>query len=141
MLRVVASNTIVIKEKSMDLNNLSAIVAVIVALSIASERLVEIIKGLLPFLNKENTTDPTKEGWRRAALHVLAVAAGIVTAWLAQPIIPTKAGALSSDLSFLPLGLLASGGSGFWNSILTYFLKIKDIKELEVEQKKKDLAK
>ena len=121
----------------MDLNNLSEIVAVILALSIASERLVEIIKGLIPFLTQEHTTDPRKEAWRRAALHILAVVAGIVTARLAQPVIPTKPGALSSDFSFLALGLLASGGSGLWNSVLTYFLRIKDIKELDLKEKKK----
>jgi hypothetical protein len=33
------------------------------------------------------------------------------------------------------LGLLASGGSGFWNSILTYVTKAKDIKAAEAESK------
>jgi len=35
----------------------------------------------------------------------------------------------------LALGLLASGGSGFWNSILTYVTKAKDIKAAEAESK------
>jgi hypothetical protein len=33
----------------------------------------------------------------------------------------------------LALGLLASGGSGFWNSILTYVTKAKDVKAAEAE--------
>jgi len=33
------------------------------------------------------------------------------------------------------LGLLASGGSGFWNSILTYVAKAKDLKAAEAETK------
>ena len=60
----------------MDVNKLLAIVSVLVALSVASERLVEIVKGLVSFLNQENS-DQTKEGWRRAALQALAVVAGI----------------------------------------------------------------
>jgi hypothetical protein len=35
----------------------------------------------------------------------------------------------------LALGLLASGGSGFWNSILTYVNKAKDIKVAAAETK------
>jgi hypothetical protein len=31
--------------------------------------------------------------------------------------------------SLIALGFLASGGSGLWNSILTYLLQVKDIKE------------
>jgi hypothetical protein len=45
----------------MDLTRLTTIVSLLVALSVASERLVEIIKGLVPFLNQQNV-DPKKEG-------------------------------------------------------------------------------
>ncbi len=124
----------------MDITKLTTIVSLILALSIASERLVEIIKGLIPFLNQEQTTDATKEGWRRAALHILAIGAGIVTALLAQPLIPDNVGVPANNLGILALGLLASGGSGFWNAVLTYFLRIKDIKELDVKEKKKALG-
>jgi hypothetical protein len=124
----------------MDITKLMTIVSLILALSIASERLVEIIKGLIPFLNQEHTNDARKEGWRRAALHILAVVAGIVTAMLAQPLIPSNVAQPSNNLSVLALGLLASGGSGFWNSVLTYLLRIKDIKELDVKEKKKALG-
>jgi len=35
---------------------------------------------------------------------------------------------LDNSAGLFVLGLLASGGSGFWNSILSYLLKVKDIK-------------
>ena len=123
----------------MDMNKLTTIVSLIMALSIASERLVEIIKGLIPFLNQENA-DATKEGWRRAALHILAVAAGIVTALLARSSIPENVYAPSNDWSLIALGFLASGGSSLWNSVLTYLLKIKDLKELDAKEKKAALG-
>lgn len=126
------------------IENLSTIVSLLAALSVASERLVEIIKGLVPFLNRENL-DLTKEGWRRSLLQALAVIAGIVTALLAQPMIPVIKNAAGESWTnsiggILTLGLLASGGSGLWNSVLTYVNKVKDIKKLEAEEKKKAMS-
>src|SRR5438067_123333 len=59
--------------------------------------------------------------------------AGITTAWLAGPAVPAF---LPHDFTGkLALGLLASGGSGFWNSILTYVTKAKDVKAAEAESR------
>lgn len=116
-----------------DLNDLSTVVALLVALSVAAERFVEIIKGLVPWLNQEST-DPKEEGRRNAALQFLAVVAGIVTTFLARAALPP--GIPSGPLATLALGLLASGGSGFWNSIQTYVAKVKDVKKAEAESAK-----
>ena len=122
----------------MDTTQLAAIVGLLIALSVASERLVEIVKGAIPPLNRENK-DTRKEGWRRAVLQALAVVAGIVTAFLARPAIP--AGVLpaeaTGDWPIIALGLLASGGSGFWNSVLGYVGNVKDIKKLTADEMKK----
>jgi hypothetical protein len=123
----------------MDIGNLSTIISVLVALSIASERLVEIVKGLCSFLNKENS-DPTKERLRRATLQALAVVAGIVTALLAHPAMKDIMPGFSDHWTgIVALGLLASGGSGFWNAILAYVLNVKDIKKADAELKKKSI--
>ena len=125
----------------MDVSKLAAIVSVLVALSVASERLVEIIKGLVSFLNQENS-DKKKEGWRRAALQALAVLAGIITALLAQPAIKGVVPGLSEHWTgIVALGLLSSGGSGFWNAILTYVLNVKDIKEALAMKEQKEASK
>jgi hypothetical protein len=111
---------------------ISSAVSFLAALSVATERLVEIVKGSIPWLNQENK-DPTKEGWRQAALHLLAAIAGIITTLLAAPAIQgTLPVQLSTYPGILALGLLASGGSGFWNSILTYVGAAKDIKKAQV---------
>jgi hypothetical protein len=122
------------------MDSLSTVVAVLVALSVASERLVEIIKGIIPFLGNKND-DPTKEGWRKAILQFMAVVAGIVTALLSQSAIQGILPKWGEFPEILALGLLASGGSGFWNSINTYVLKLKDIKKLEEVQKLSSLPK
>jgi hypothetical protein len=119
----------------MDMSKLTTVVSLLIALSIASERLVEIVKGFWPALDQQNS-DPTKEGRRRAVLQLLAVLAGIATAFLTGPMIPTEVYDATTPLGTLALGLLASGGSGLWNSVLTYVTKVKDVKKLEAEVKK-----
>ena len=120
----------------MDATNLTAIVGVILALSIASERLVEIIKGFIPGLDKQDS-DPKAEGRRRSYLQILAVLSGVLTAFLARDYIPPEIAKPTESGAILGLGLLASGGSGFWNSVLTYVTKAKDLKKLEAVAAKK----
>jgi len=114
----------------MDLSNISSIVALLSALSIASERLVEIVKTAIAFLNNKNSK-PELEGRRQSLLHILALFAGLTTTYLAsysesiQKVIP-------HGPAWIVIGLLASGGSGFWNSIQTYVSKAKDLKAADV---------
>ena len=124
----------------MDINNISSVVALLGALSIASERLVEITKGFLPFLSKEATDDPNKERLRKALLQILALLAGLLTAWLTKETSTIQSLIPDTKLAWIPLGLLASGGSGFWNSIQTYLGKAKELKKAEVENKKVETA-
>jgi hypothetical protein len=122
----------------MDLTKLTTIVGLLVALSLASERLVEIIKGLVPWLDLEKK-QPTEEGRRRSAIHAIAVVAGIVTAVLALPIIGSVIQLPEpTSLWIVALGLLASGGSSLWNSVLGYLLSVKDIKEQVAKLAKED---
>jgi hypothetical protein len=124
----------------MDTPKLIAVVGLLVALSAASERIVEIVKGVVPTLNTERA-DPRAEGWRKAALQVLAVAAGMVTTFLAKSSIPADL-VPSGWAGLFALGFLASGGSGLWNAVLTYLLEVKNIKEglAELTAKKVDMA-
>jgi len=111
----------------MTIDKLTSLASLILALSIASERLVEIIKGYIPLLSTPGATKES-EGRRRATLQLMAVAAGIITAWLSRAYIPKELSDAMDGRAFLGLGLLASGGSGLWNSVLSYLLKVKDIK-------------
>lgn len=119
----------------MDSTKLAAFVALMIALSVATERLVEIIKGFSGYLAKEQT-DEKAERIRKSILQIIAVIAGVFTAWSASGYIPSEIAIPTESWHIIGLGLLASGGSGFWNSIATYVLKLKDLKKLEVEDKK-----
>lgn len=114
----------------MDLTKLTAFVSLLLAVSIAAERLVEIIKGLIPPLAKEDLGKPNWEHWRKFIIHLLAVGAGILTAYL----LPASVLGESKDLTAtrLCVGLLASGGSSFWNSILSYLNLVKKAKLIQV---------
>jgi O-antigen/teichoic acid export membrane protein len=115
-----------------------AIIGLLIALSVATERLVEIFK-IFPFLNEKITENNTHERLRRVCLHVLAILAGILTVYLAEPIIPKEIIMVEEFgiWQIIALGLLASGGSGFWNSMLMYVLNVKDIKKYEAEKLEK----
>jgi hypothetical protein len=112
------------------LSQLASLLTVLITLSVATERLVAILQNLNKFLRTEQTTE-AQEGSRRAALQALAVVAGIITACLAKEALPTIAllglkGAATSWPVLGLLGLLASGGSGFWTSILGYVNGLKE---------------
>lgn len=116
------------------MDSLINFVTLLITLSIASERLVEIIKNAVPWLNNRNS-DPKKEGWRRSILQAMAVIAGILTAYLVGPFLgDLVSGAWKSVPGLIALGLLVSGGSGLWNTVLSYLLNLKNIKAVQLKQ-------
>ncbi|MET0751947.1 MAG: hypothetical protein ABWZ66_01175 [Pyrinomonadaceae bacterium] len=160
----------------MDINKLIAIVTIIMTLSVASERLVEIIKGFFPewftevppidvmivVTEEAEQERKRKEARRKANVSILAIFCGMLTAFLASPILASifkdlfanssckPLANLPGSLDWLPcganisfngiiltlaMGLLASGGSTAWNSILEYLLKVKQLKAVQVDEK------
>ena len=119
---------------------LENLLTLMIGLSVATERLVEIFKGVInyftPYL-EEPKTDKREERTRRVILQSIAVAAGIGTALLARLAFDADLPAPMRTISgTIICGFLASGGSGFWNSILTYILKVKELKDQKIVQLK-----
>lgn len=97
---------------------LISVLTLLVALSMSTERIVELVKSTLPWL-KEGDPRALPENGRRLAVHALAVVAGIGAAFLGAPAIPDTLFPKPIDPRLLvALGLMASGGSSFWNSAL-----------------------
>ncbi|HEX9630839.1 MAG TPA: hypothetical protein VGA02_00130 [Gemmatimonadales bacterium] len=117
-----------------EFSSLPTIITLLIALSVASERVVEMIKGLFWRQLNERQEDPGREARRRVWLHVLGALAGVGVSALAWPVVVEVVPGDTSWLTVVALGLLASGGSGFWNTILTYVLNIKELKKTDVEQ-------
>ncbi len=121
--------------------NLPTIITLLIVLSVAAERFVEIVKGFSHRLS-ERKTDPRLEARRKASLHTLAIVGGIGVTLLAWDVVVVVVGGTPTRsenvLTILALGLLASGGSGFWNTILTHVTNIKEMKRASLQALERD---
>jgi hypothetical protein len=131
------------------INALEVIVTFLLTLSLASERLVTMVKTLVPWLAQEQKTpaqevDLTADRPRRLTVQMLAllaawVTSGLVVSGVSQP--PKISLADFSPFAELAVGsfrlplfvvaILVSGGSAFWNSVLGYLKALKDVKQVE----------
>jgi hypothetical protein len=127
----------------LNLNVLTSFIALILAVSIAAERMVEVVKGWFPslWLFKANA-DPVQEARRSAWIQCLAGMCGVIIAAAAKIDVfadiqvrsgwnPQSHVALYRAASWSITGILASGGSAFWNHTLDL------IKAAKVQQEKK----
>jgi hypothetical protein len=114
-----------------NLTPLTSFFTLMVAISMAVERVVEILKGIFPPLSKTWSGD--WEYGRFAALHVLATLAGAGVAYAAQSQIATQVPMLDFKahpyVGYAVIGLMASGGSAMWNHALDIVqaMKIKQV--------------
>lgn len=123
------------------MDQLIAFVTILVVISGAAERLVEIIKTF-PFFGiqanlAQPKANPRAESTRQFILHCIALAACLGTTYLAKNEI-TAALNFDKDKNTLvvALALLSAGGSSLWNSVLTYLLSVKDIKKADAIERK-----
>jgi hypothetical protein len=95
-------------------------------ISIAVERVVEMIKGAIPALNNPWKTN---DQVRAAIVQLIAAAVGAVIAALmpaqVKAALPQGINASLTWSMYAVLGLIASGGSGAWNHILDILAAIK----------------
>jgi hypothetical protein len=99
-------------------------ITLLIPLSIATERVVDIIKNIIPWLRIVKK-DSYHESWRMAFLQVIAIVVGSIIARWASGILTNM------PSNYILLGILASGGSGFWTSIQGYVSNIKEIKKAD----------
>jgi hypothetical protein len=127
----------------MAIDNLSSLIATVLAVSLASERLVTVIKTALPrFLSEETGAgirppDPFTDRPRRLSVQLLAFVSSWLTAgfiaeggvsilgW--QPLGHVMVSASQSIPAWI-IGVLGSGGSALWNNLLGYSKAAKDIR-------------
>ena len=121
----------------MSIIDLSALVALLLSISLAAERLVAVVKSLIPWLAVEPIKNPavadtSPDRWRQLLLQILMFLAGWVTsAFLCGPrfdlfgsVTLSSSGSLS--LPAIVMGLLSSGGSAFWTSLLGYTKAVQE---------------
>ncbi len=132
----------------MDITALSTLVTLILAVSLAAERLVAILKTAVPQLRSaennslaakagEGKKDPGMAGDRMRPLIVMGIA--FAASWVTSAFltggdfnlfgkIPFGSADNPAEIPVLIMALLASGGSEFWKNILGYTKALRDIK-------------
>jgi len=95
-------------------------VTLILAFSLATERVVEMIKGMLPELN---------EKFKKIAYPLMGIIVGAAICAVNNLNIPFVE--LKGWTEFLITGLLCSGGSGLWHDILKVLQAIGQKPEIE----------
>lgn len=134
----------------MDITDLSATVAVLLAVSLATERWVAIVKTVFPALAEEKVdadgkTDLVADRPRRLVVQAAALAgAWMVTAFMAgKGVLTWNAflGPVNAGMVVIPapvVALLASGGSAFWTQVVQFAGAVKDVavtrKALEIQE-------
>jgi hypothetical protein len=123
---------------------ITSAITVLTVLSISVERVVEIIKNMIPSLALAQS-DTTKENRRKAYLHFIGVVAGTAVAWVAwdqffaiSPVIFKSS--TPEVLKCAIIGFLASGGSSFWNQSLAIVEEVKKVRKLNTLKMAKEQA-
>jgi hypothetical protein len=107
----------------------ASLLSYVAALSVATERVTELFKRI-PLISSALST-PRKgemEDLRVIAVHLVAIIVGMVICHSFPGFLPKVDQNAGSDPSLglcLGYGLLASGGSSFWNSALDTFRGVK----------------
>lgn len=127
----------------MNVTDIIKFISLILAISVAGERLVTFLKTLVPPLAGPSPADPPPypQADRPRAVAVMAIA--FLAAWLTSGFL-AKSDFMLGKIEIVPgfdlpcyfMGILASGGSAFWTNVLGYFKAIKDISTQKSEQER-----
>lgn len=129
----------------MTFDDITALSTLLIAIGLASERLVTIIKTILPNhlaqerKSENEVADPQKDRGRRIWVIVIAfISAWLTTSFLASggfdPLGVVVFGAENStSLPVILIAFLSMGGSAFWSNIIGYTSAIKDVKKQQKE--------
>ena len=104
----------------MIIDKVIGIITFVTSLSVASERVVELVKNLPGVfeLVSEKSDKKLKEPIRRILIYLFAGVVAFVLAALSSPLIPAEVLQNRSDPRvWLAFAVLASAGSSFWNSL------------------------
>ena len=126
------------------MDKLTSLLSILIALSLATERITETIKGL-PYVSiwlaMEKSPDSSAEEFRKAFIQLLAIAIGTALTYTVQGQVFPPLGIPSNHFSIcLLFGAMASGGSGLWNSALDIVRGVNKQKELLVKESKSKAA-
>lgn len=124
---------------------LVALSTLLLALSLASERLVAIVKTIWPELTDENAERTLAEDRRR---RIMVLVLAFLASWLTSSFLATngfnpvgeipifKSAQGDHPLPVYIVALMCTGGSAFWSSVLGYANAVKDTKKQQAAQQR-----
>lgn len=122
----------------------------LIAVAMATERLVAFVKSIIPWLAKERMdTNGLVDVQGEKLRSFLVLSISLLTAWITVSFLnnsfdPTSQMCLSDNSKLCwPAGviaLLSTGGSAFWSNILGYANAVKDIKRQQRDNQRLDLV-
>lgn len=120
----------------MPLDNLSDLSALLAAVSLATERLVVIVKTMFPRLGAERAPSPGQspdeaDRGRRLTVILIAYVCALVTSLLVADGWEFTYGDGGRAVSVFAVALLASGGSAFWTQVMSFASAAKDVRQYE----------
>ena len=122
------------------MDKLTTLLAFLAALSLATERITETVKGL-PGLSRwfavARPSGSDAEEFRKASIQILAMVVGTALAFVTGDQLSVAAGLPINGLwGGFVFGAMASGGSGLWNSALDIVREFNRQKQIVTEQMK-----
>ena len=130
----------------MPLDNLSEFSTLLAAISLATERLVVIVKTIFPRLGAARPGAPTgvsddeADRWRRLSVLGVAYLCALVTVWIIADGWTIEYGRNNRSVSIFGVALLACGGSAFWAQIVSFASAAKDARQFESKKLRDDQA-
>ncbi len=113
------------------MQTLTGIVTLLVAISVAVERVTDLLKKMFHryFLDSDELPLSNEAAHRQAQLIALSVAVGTLIAALAQEqlkaVLRPNLANHTGWVMYVIVGLMASGGSEFWKNVLAIILELQ----------------
>jgi hypothetical protein len=111
------------------MDEIAKALTLVAGVSVAVERVTEILKQMIPGLAEER--GDAGEKYRRAGLQILAGVVGTIIAWQGNLQLASHTG----PAVYVLIGLMSSGGSAFWNHALDAVRATKLTKQAVAEEK------
>ncbi|AYL96221.1 hypothetical protein [Mucilaginibacter celer] len=122
----------------MELTIIMKLISVVLAISLASERLVTFLKTIIPFLAGPQPPDVSAENSKTELIRkAIVMLIAFAVSWVGASFLDSPAnlwGHLSLDpndmnkgIPFFIIAIMASGGSAIWTNLLGFAKAIKDI--------------
>ena len=120
----------------MEVSIITKLISIVLAVSLASERLVSILKTISPWLaGPQPPSTPLPDSRMERVRKVVVMLISFFIGWLMSSYSDGEfkifdsldIGINNFKIPYFIIGLMASGGSAFWTSILSYVKAVRDV--------------